>query len=165
MAIAGPCFLASFCEMGTFSIHLMNSSSISKRVVSAALVASIAGCASHRPVLYPHAKYTQVGEAAARKDIDDCIQRANQAGIARGEGNQVIESGVEGAATGFVTGAVAAAIVGGNVFSAAVIGAAVIAAAAAGTHSVIHAHDPSDLHKNFVQRCLSEGGYEVMGWQ
>lgn len=133
--------------------------------MSAALVAAIAGCASHRPVLYPNAKYKQVGEAAARKDIDDCIRLADQAGIAPGEGNQVIESGVEGAATGFVTGAVAAAIVGGNVVSAAVIGAAVIAAAAAGTHSVIHAHEPSNLRKNFVQRCLSEGGYEVMGWQ
>ena len=84
-------------------------------------MASIAGCASHRPVLYPNVKYKRVGEAATREDIDDCMRLADHAGIARGEGSQVIESGVEGAATGFVTCAVAAAIVGGNVFSAAVI--------------------------------------------
>jgi hypothetical protein len=44
-------------------------------------------------------------------------------------------------------------------------GAAVIAGAAAGTHGAIHADEPSDIRKNFVQRCLSEGGYDVIGWQ
>jgi hypothetical protein len=44
-------------------------------------------------------------------------------------------------------------------------GAAVIAGAAAGTHGAIHADEPSDIRKNFVQRCLSESGYDVIGWQ
>jgi outer membrane lipoprotein SlyB len=143
----------------------MNSSSISKGIMSAALLAAIAGCTSQRPVLYPNAKYNQVGEAAARQDIDDCLRLAEQAGAAQGGGNRAAKAGVEGAAAGFVTGAVAGAIVGGNVFTAAVAGAAVIAGAAAGTHSAIHADEPSDLRKNFVQRCLSEGGYDVIGWQ
>ena len=143
----------------------MNSSPISKRIVSAALVASIIGCALQRPVLYPNAKYKQVGEAAARQDIDDCMRLAEQAGASHGGGNRAAKAGVEGAAAGFVTGAVAGAIAGGNVFGAAVVGAAVIAGAAAGTHSAVHADEPSDIRKNFVQRCLSEGGYDVIGWQ
>jgi hypothetical protein len=37
-------------------------------------------------------------------------------------------------------------------------GAAVIAGAAVGTHGAIHADEPSDIRKNFVQRCLSSAG-------
>ena len=82
----------------------MNSSSIRKCIVSAALAAAIAGCASQRPVLYPNAKYKQVGEAAARQDVDECIRLAEQAGAPQDGGERAVQSGAEGAAVGGAAG-------------------------------------------------------------
>jgi hypothetical protein len=58
-------------------------------------VASIAaGCASHRPVLYPNVKYKRVGEAAVREDIDDCIRLADPGLVARSGGGKGRSGGV-----------------------------------------------------------------------
>ena len=131
---------------GIFYRHLMNSSSIRKCIVSAALAAAIAGCASQRPVLYPNAKYKQVGEAAARQDVDECIRLAEQAGAPQDGGERAVQSGAEGAAVGGAAGAVAGAIAGHNVVGSAAAGAAV-GGAAAGTHGAIQASKPGDIHK------------------
>ena len=42
------------------------------------LLTTVAACAAQRPVLYPNAQLTRVGDAAAQRDIDDCMQRAQQ---------------------------------------------------------------------------------------
>jgi outer membrane lipoprotein SlyB len=143
----------------------MNACSVRLIALTALLAAICAGCASQqRPVLYPNAKYKQVGEATARQDVDDCVRLAEQAGIPHGGGERAVGQGAEGAAVGGVAGAVAGAIGGRNVFGSAAAGAAV-GGAAAGTHGAIHAGEPSAIRKTFVQRCLSERGYDVIGWQ
>ena len=114
-------------------------------------------------MLYPNAKYKQVGEAAARQDVDECIRLAEQAGAPQAGGERAVQSGAEGAAVGGAAGAVVGAIAGHNVVGSAAAGAAV-GGAAAGTHGAIQASNPGDIHKNFVQRCLSERGYDVIGW-
>jgi len=63
-----------------------------------------------------------------------------------------------------VTGAVAGAVGGRNVLEGAAAGAAV-GGAAAGTYGAIRSDEPGDIHRNFVQRCLRERGYDVIGWQ
>jgi outer membrane lipoprotein SlyB len=129
-----------------------------------AVILGLAGCASQRPVLYPNAKFKQVGEASARRDVDDCIRQAEDFGARHGGGERAARQGGSGAVIGGVTGAVAGAVGRGNVGERAVQGAAV-GGAAAGTHGAIHSDQPGDLHRNFVQRCLRERGYEVIGWQ
>jgi len=130
----------------------------------AVVAAVMAGCASQRPVLYPNAKYKQAGDAGARRDVDDCIRLAEQAGATHGGGERAVRRGAEGAAVGGVSGAVAGAVGSRNVFDSAAAGAAV-GAAAAGTYGAIRSDEPDDIHKNFVQRCLRERGYDVMGWR
>lgn len=133
-------------------------------LVAAVIALALAACAAQRPVLYPNAKLKQIGEAAARRDVDDCIRQAEDFGARHGGGERAARQGGGGAVVGGVTGAVAGAVGRGNVGERAVQGAAV-GGAAAGTHGAIHSDEPGALHKNFVQRCLRDRGYEVIGWQ
>ena len=137
-----------------------------KTVIFAAAISILAlvGCANQRPVLYPNAKLKQVGEASARRDVDDCIREAEAYGAKHGGGERAARQGAGGAVIGGVTGAVAGAVGRGNVAERAVQGAAV-GGAAGGTHGAIHSDEPGALHKNFVSRCLRDRGYEVIGWQ
>jgi hypothetical protein len=43
-------------------------------VTVGAMVFALSGCATQRPVLYPNAKYIQVGPEIAQRDVDDCIR-------------------------------------------------------------------------------------------
>src|SRR5512143_1644669 len=94
-------------------------------VMSLALV--VAGCAARRPVLYPNEQFNKVGDAAAQRDIDDCLQRASQyvksggqsAQTAKQVGERAALGGGVGAASGAVGGAIA-----GNPGEGAAIGAA-----------------------------------------
>ena len=133
-------------------------------LVAAVIALALVGCAAQRPVLYPNAKLKQVGEASARRDVDDCIRQAEDFGARHGGSEKAVRQGGSGAVIGGVTGAVAGAVGRGNVGERAVQGAAV-GGAAAGTHGAIHSDEPGALHKNFVQRCLRDRGYEVIGWQ
>ena len=128
------------------------------------LVAGIvAGCAmTQRPVLYPNAHLKSVGDATAQRDIDDCLRMAESSGVAKSD-NKVLQRGGEGAAVGAATAGVGTLIRGGSVGEGALAGAAVGGAAGA-----VHGAFRSDLnptYKNFVQRCLRDRGYDVIGWQ
>jgi outer membrane lipoprotein SlyB len=133
--------------------------------IAAAVLITLAGCATtQRPVLYPNATYRQAGEAAAQRDIDACMRLAEQSGVAHGGGERVARRGAEGAAVGGATGAVAGAVHGGNVGDRAAAGAAVGATAGA-VHGAMRSAEPAAVYKGFVQRCLRERGYDVIGWQ
>jgi hypothetical protein len=133
------------------------------RVAAGLVLLVLAGCATQRPVLYPNAKYKQVGPEIAQRDVDDCIRLAEQHGVSHSGGEKVARSGAEGAAVGGAAGAGAGAV-RGNVGERAATGAAAGAAAAA-TRGAIHSGEPGSVYKGFVQRCLRERGYDVIGWQ
>lgn len=132
-------------------------------VVAGAMLLALAACATQRPVLYPNAKYNQVGPEIAQRDVDDCIRFAEQSGVSHSAGGKVARSGAEGAAVGGAAGAGAGAV-RGNVGERAATGAAAGAAAAA-TRGAIHSGEPGSVYRGFVQRCLRERGYDVIGWQ
>jgi hypothetical protein len=52
----------------------------------------------------------------------------------------------------------------GNVGERAATGAAAGVAAGA-AHGAIHSGEPGSVYKGFVQRCLRERGYDVIGWK
>jgi hypothetical protein len=133
------------------------------RVAAGLVLLVLAGCATQRPVLYPNAKYKQVGPEIAQRDVDDCIRLAEQHGVSHSGGEKVARSGAEGAAVGGAAGAGAGAV-RGNVGERAATGAAAGAAAAA-TRGAIHSGEPGSVYKGFVQRCLRERGYDVIGWK
>ena len=122
----------------------------------------LASCAAPRPVLYPNAAYELRGSRAADAAITGCVQRADAAKIDESQGRVV-----KGAAGGAVAGAIVGAAVGsvsGNAGKGAQYGAAG-GAAQGGVRGLFHGKDPGPLYKAYVNRCLSESGYEVIGWR
>jgi len=133
----------------------------------------LAGCAatgpnspSARPVLYPNAAFNKMGESRARQEVDDCLGRAQAAGLTPDEkNNAVARRAGQGAATVGVAAAVGALVTGRDaegVMRAGATGAAVggSGGAAAGAMQ----DKPSSTYRHFVQRCLSERGLDVIGW-
>jgi hypothetical protein len=115
-------------------------------------------------VLYPNAKFNQAGEAQARRDIDACIALAERSGAPAYNAARAMGPAAEGAAMGAATGAVGGVIRGNNVGESAAAGAA-IGGTAGAVHGAIRAADPDPLHQRFVQRCLRDKGYDVIGWR
>lgn len=128
-----------------------------------AVVWSILACAAKRPVLYPDARLEAVGPEAAQQDIDDCLQKAAAAGYSSNSGGKVAGSTAVGAAAGAAVGAAVGAVAGR-----AGAGAA-MGAAGGGTGGLIRglfgSRDLDPVQRRFVDQCLKDKGYEVIGWQ
>ncbi len=124
----------------------------------------VAGCASPEPVLYPNDHLAYVGKAAAEEDVDDCRHMAESAGANRGEGTgeQAAGGALAGGAIGGAAGAAGGAVVG-SAGRGAAIGAA-SGAAAGFMRGLFKGSKPSQAYRNFVNRCLGDRGYEVVGW-
>ncbi len=136
-------------------------------------LATLAGCAatgpnspSARPVLYPNATLNRVGTAQGQAEIDGCISRAMAAGLTADEkNNEVGRRAGEGAAVAGVASAVGALLTGrsSDVLRSGAIGAAVGGSAGA-VSGAFNNDRPNGTYRQFVQRCLSERGFEVIGW-
>jgi outer membrane lipoprotein SlyB len=126
----------------------------------------LAGCAgtTPNPVLYPNNHLQQVGQAAADRDIAECRQLATSSGVSQTKDGQVAKKAVGGAAVGGASAGAYGLVRGNNAGERALAGAA--AGAAAGTvRGAMSSTDTSPVYKNFVQKCLRDRGYEVIGWQ
>src|SRR5258706_10485022 len=133
------------------------------RWLGLAAALALAACATaQRPVLYPNAHLKSIGDVNAQRDIDQCMQLADDSGISKSN-NQVARRGTEGAAVGAAAGGVGTLIRGGSVGGGAAAGAA-IGGAAGAVHGAFQ-NDANPTYRNFVQRCLRERGYDVIGWQ
>lgn len=133
----------------------------------------VAVCSSHRPVLYPNAHLTQVGRDAAERDIEWCEEEAEAAGAEAtgGSGGDVAAKTATGATVGAASGAVGGTVGGalrGHAGRGAGIGAAAGAAGGA-TSGLLRGlffgkSKPNPAYRSFVERCLRERGYDVVGW-
>jgi outer membrane lipoprotein SlyB len=128
------------------------------------LLATLTACAAQRPVLYPNAQLTKVGDAAAQRDVDDCMQRAQQFISSGGtHATQVAKTTGTGTAAGAAIGAVGGAITG-NAGQGAAVGAATGATAGLLT-GLLRSSAPDPVYAAFVDRCLRERGYDPIGWK
>ncbi len=137
------------------------------------VIAGLAGCAtgthssSARPVLYPNAALQRVGDAQGRAEADACMARAASAGLTPDEKNNAVARGAGvGAATGSVAAAVGALVTGRGsegVIRAGAAGAAVGGSAGA-VQGAFRGDRPSSTYRSFVQRCLGDKGFDVIGW-
>jgi hypothetical protein len=134
---------------------------------------ALAGCAStgsgsatSRPVLYPNAAYNRVGDVQAQNEVVACQSRASAAGLRAEQGSQVVQRAGEGAAVAGVASAVGALVFGrgadGMLRSG--IGGAAIGGAAGATQAAVRGGQPNSVYRSFVQRCLGEKGFDVIGW-
>jgi hypothetical protein len=126
--------------------------------VALAALAALAGCAGvERPVLFPNAQYQAVGKAAAEQAVDDCMRLAPAgAGQApRRTASGALVGGAAGAAAGSFSGAAGRGLVVGTA-----------AGSAAGLiGSALTPDPPSPGHQALVRHCLSDQGFEVVGWR
>src|SRR5580765_6007522 len=86
---------------------------IGRLVVAGALVVLTAGCATHRPVLYPNETLQTAGREGADRDIAECMQLADSY-VTKGGGKTaaVAKESAVGAGVGAAAGAVGGAIWG-----------------------------------------------------
>ena len=141
-----------------------------KFLAGAIFLLTLVACAAQRPILYPNQHLQRVGNNAADRDVDECMQRAEEY-VSSGAGRAGLEQAAVGGGTGAAIGAAAGAA-GGAVLGRAGTGAAVGAAgggAAGVTRGLIHGltrkQSPSPVYKSFVNRCLREKNYDPIGWQ
>lgn len=114
-------------------------------------------CAS-RPRLYPNEAYKAKGKKASEADINQCMDEADEY-LDSSEGKKLLKSGGVGAAIGGAMGAVAGAFYGD------IAGGAARGAAIGGTGGVVSgALTPDELEHRYVNQCLADKGYNVMGW-
>jgi hypothetical protein len=131
------------------------------------LIATLAlgACAAPAPVLYSNAHLRSVGSAQAEGDIAECRQLASDAGATDGAGavGHAAAGTVHGGALGAASGALGGAM-HGAAGRGAMVGAAV-GATVGFLRGVFRPAYPSRAHVAYVNRCLSDRGYETVGWQ
>jgi uncharacterized membrane protein len=117
----------------------------------------ILSCSS-RPKLYPNEKLKSSGKEVAEKDIDQCIEDGDKY-LESSKGKKIAKGAGAGAAIGGAIGAVSGMFTG-NLGRGIVRGGA-IGAAAGGTSSAL---SPDQIKRNYVNQCLADRGYRVIGW-
>ena len=122
-----------------------------------ALMMILLACAS-RPQLYPNTKYKEVGKDRAKSDTDACIADADEF-LKSSKGKKIAKGAGAGAAIGAAMGAVGGLFTG-NLGGSLVRGGA-IGAAGGGTAGAL---TPDQVKHNYVNQCLAEKGYQVIGW-
>jgi len=132
-------------------------------ITLAALVAAGACARSQSPVLYPNAKLQSAGKDQADRDVDACRQLADEY-VKNPMAKDAARGGAIGGVGGAAVGAVGGAVSGHGAGRGAMVGAATgaTAGAVAGAAKDV---GPAATYKGFVNRCLRERGYEVVGWQ
>lgn len=131
-----------------------------RRIWLPAACLALTACATQQPVVYQSGAAAGSVEAA----ISECRQLAANAGArpTSGAGNTARDAatgGAIGAATGAVGGAIA-----GNAGTGAAIGAATGATATL-LRNLLNEPAPNPAYRAFVERCLRDRGFDVVGWQ
>ena len=118
---------------------------------------TLSACAS-RPKLYPNETLKSKGKVASEADIDQCLKDADTY-LDSSEGKKIAKSAGIGAAIGGAMGAVAGVFYG-DVSGGLARGAAIGGAGGAVSGSLT----PDQLKHRYVNQCLADKGYNVMGW-
>ena len=141
--------------------------------VAAASALWLGGCAATgpnslaaRPVIYSAAAPTAATQAQQQAQTDDCVARAQAQGLTPDEkNNEAATRAGKGAAVGGVAAAVGALVTGRGIDGVIRSGAAGAAVGgAAGAVSGAINERPSATYRNYVQRCLADKGFQVIGW-
>jgi len=136
------------------------------RVLAGLLVLFLLGACSSgptRPVFYPNSHIKQVGQYQAQRDTDECMALADSYNVNRTRDGEVGTKAASGALIGGA-GAGAWGIVRGDAGERALAGAV-----AGGTVGAVKggfdSRRISPIFQRFVQQCLRDRGYQVIGWQ
>jgi outer membrane lipoprotein SlyB len=135
-----------------------------RRIVALTLILLLVACASPKPVLYPNAHLEEVGEKVSQQDIEACLALADAADLESNQAAEAAKHTAGGAAVGTATGAVGGAIGGGGAGRGALVGLGV--GSVAGFFSwMFGSRKPEPVYVNYVNICLNERGYQLVGWK
>lgn len=115
------------------------------------------GCGTARPIIYE-------GGPEAGQDIDDCMRLAREGGADAGQGAQFARNTATGAAMGAAATGIYGAVRGENDVGNRTAAGAAAGAAVGLIRSGVKASEPSGTYKGYVNRCLRQRGYDVVGW-
>ncbi|MGV8056988.1 MAG: cell envelope biogenesis protein OmpA [Smithellaceae bacterium] len=134
-----------------------------KKILILIMIFILTGCAARQsPVLYPNDHLKKAGEAQAQGDIEECSRLA-EAYIKANPGAKVAGNTIVGGAGGGLVGGTVGTVTG-HIGRGAAIGA--VAGATGGlVRGIYKASRPSPVYKAFVNRCLKEKGYDLIGWE
>jgi outer membrane lipoprotein SlyB len=132
-----------------------------KLLIAGVALFFFSACASHGPVLYPNDHLKTVGEERSKLDIQECERQAAEY-VKSNAAADTAKSTAIGAAAGAVVGGAVGAVTGD-------LGRGAAAGAAGGgttglLSGLFRGSKPSPTHMNYVDRCLKEKGYDVIGW-
>lgn len=122
------------------------------------LVLLMLGSCASRPQLYPNEKLKQSGKIAAKEDVDQCMAEAEDY-LKSSKGKQVAKGAGAGAAIGAAIGTVSGLFTG-NIGGGLLRGGAMGAAGGA----VGGGLSPDQVKQRYVNQCLADQGYQVIGW-
>jgi hypothetical protein len=124
-------------------------------------VLALAACAT-RPIVYPNQKLRESGQVAVQADTEACIAEAKEylesgrlPELAKQTGEGAVVGGAVGAAVGAVTSSVGRGAAAG----------AAGGAAGSVARGLWHWNDPDPAERGYVEHCLRERGYDVIGWR
>lgn len=128
------------------------------------LLLLLAGCAtdSKRPLFYFGSYQVPVSKAQSERDTNECMALARQAGVPENRDGEVAKK----AASGTLLGGIAAgawSLVRGN-GSENMLAGAVAGGATGAAKGAIDSTEQSPIFRKYVERCLRERGYDVIGW-
>ena len=132
-------------------------------IVTSVTALLLEACMTQRPVFYPNATLQQRGEAVAERDIDACMESANARGIENEQAGRVANNTAGRGAAGGAAGAAGGAIAG-HAGRGAAIGAAT-AATWGLIRGLFRSSAPDPLFQSFVNVCLQNRGYQLIGWR
>lgn len=126
-----------------------------------AFTALLSSCVA-KPVLYPNDRLKQEGKEKARAEAAECDKQASEY-IERSKNQKIAGEAAEGAAVGAAAGAVTGAVFGS-------LGRGALSGGLAGAtigvvRGIFHTRQPSPARQQFVNRCMAERGYVVVGWE
>lgn len=135
---------------------------IGRNALLASLLLLAVACGTKQPVLYPNARLREMGPEAAQADIEQCLELA-EAFAGSSEAKDAAAQTAGSAAVGAATGAAVGGVVGSAGRGA---GAGAAGGAAGGfMRWLLRKPEPDPLVRSYTERCLSEQGYETLGWE
>ncbi len=107
-----------------------------------------------------------MGEGKAREEISSCTSNALAAGLTpEQQDNAVAHGAAKGAAVGGVIGSVGALVRGRGLETVVERGAqGAVVGGAAGATAGAFKEKPNQTYRHYIQRCLSDRGLDVIGW-
>ena len=130
----------------------------------AIVIASSALACASSPVLYPNDHLESVGQTRAEEDVAECRAEA-EAAVKDGRAAKVAKRAGEDAVVGAATGAAVGGIVRGTSAGRGAAAGAAAGAVRTVTRAAFDWNEASPIEKAWVNRCLGERGYDVIGWE